>query len=171
MKAKVTIFRGTSHEGTCSLIASRTGQMSFAIAAVLVLIISGASVAVYSQMGVRDHQASMSQETLLGLEQASSKAATEAENTAYAIALEKVKDGVRNETELMCRFISSLQKDSASRYPCLSGPYSVRVNTSHLTLMFLRLPARELYPVVAFEYHASTLPVPRSRYTFPWPGT
>ena len=152
MKAKVTDFRGRFHEARPrSLITSRAGQMSFAIAAVLVLVISGASVAVYSQMGARDHQASMSQETLLGLEQASSKAAHEAENTAYAIALEKVKAGVRNETELMGRFLSSLQKDSDSRYPCLSGPYSIKVNTSHLTLMFLRLPARDLYPVVGSD--------------------
>ncbi|MGD0817763.1 MAG: lamin tail domain-containing protein [Methanomassiliicoccales archaeon] len=125
--------------------------MSFAIAAVLVLVISGTSVVVYSQMGARDHRASMSQETLLGLEQASDKAASEAENTAYAIALDQVKAGVRNESELIGRFESSLQKDTAARYPSVYGPYSIRVNTSHLTLMFLRLPAKQLYPVVATD--------------------
>ena len=123
--------------------------MSFAIAAVLVLVISGASVVVYSQMGARDHLASMSQETLLGLKQASIKAANEAESTAYVIALDQVKAGVRNESELIDRFGSSLQKDTAIRYPSMSGPYLIRLNTSHLRLMFLRLPVADLYPVVA----------------------
>ena len=141
---------------------SRAGQMSFAIAAVLVLVISGASVAVYSQVGARDHRASMSHETLLGLERASEKAAKEAENTAYAIALDQVKGGVRNESELKDRFESSLDKDTAARYPSVSGPYSVRVNTSHLTLMFLRLTAKELYPVAGdsgIDFAGSSVPV------------
>jgi hypothetical protein len=137
--------------------------MSFAIAAVLVLVISGASVMVYSQMGERDRLASMSEETLKGLEQASAKAANEAENTAYAIALDEVRSGVRNETELTGRFMSSLQKESAFRYPATSGPYSVDVNTSHLTLMFLRLPSRDLYPVPGndqgLELAGSSVPV------------
>ena len=121
--------------------------MSFAIAAVLVLVISGASVVVYSQIDARDHKASISQEALLGLQKASDKAASEAENTAYALAMEQVKGGVRNESELMSRFESSLEKDTRMRYPSISGPYSIRVNTSHLSLMFLRLPAADLYPL------------------------
>ena len=137
--------------------------MSFAIAAVLVLIISGASVVVYSEIGTRDHRASMSQETLLGLERASKQAAIEAENTAYTIALDQVKAGVRSERDLTSGFENALQKDTATRYPCASGPYSIRINTSHLTLTFLRLPARELYPVVmddsSLDLTGSSVPV------------
>ncbi len=141
---------------------SRAGQMSFAIAAVLVLVISGASVVVYSQIGARDHRASMSHETLIGLEQASEKAANEAENTAYTIALAQVKGGVRNESELTVCFETSLRKDTVTRYPSVSGPYRVLVNTSHLTLIFLRLPAKELYPVTSdssLDLAGSSVPV------------
>jgi hypothetical protein len=164
MKTKVTILHGSSFgKAYRSLGTSQAGQMSFAIAAVLVLIISGASVAAYSQMGARDHRASMSQETLKGLEQASARAGKEAENTAYAIALDQVRSGVRNESEMTERFLSALHKDGASRYPSISGPYRVNVSTGHLTLMFLRLPARELYPVVGtdpgLELAGSSVPV------------
>ncbi len=164
MKAKVTILhRRPRGIGRRSLSESRMGQMSFAIAAVLVLVISGASVAVYSQMGERDRRASMSQDVLKRLELASAKAADEAENIAYAIALDQVKAGVRNETELMERFLSAERKDSGSRYPSVSGPYLVHVNTSHLTLMFLRLPAQDLYPAAladtVLDLAGSSVPV------------
>ena len=58
----------------------------------------------------------MSQETLQGLERASEKAANEAENTAYAIALEQVKTGVGTSPN-NDSFRNSLQKDTAARYP------------------------------------------------------
>ena len=105
----------------------------------------------------------MSQETLLGLERASQQAAIEAENTAYTIALDQVKAGVRSERDLTSGFESALQKDTAARYPSTSGPYSIRINTSHLTLIFLRLPAMELYPVVmddpSLDLAGSSVPV------------
>ena len=124
---------------------SRLGQMSFALAAVLIMVLAGASVAVLSS--IEDHKQS-SRDLDAYLESMLRMAEEERmvlERKAYAEALRTVQSNpLANESTLGSLFEASWNERLRVDYPRYSSSFSLDVQRSSVALSFLRLSASEV---------------------------
>jgi hypothetical protein len=135
--------------------------MAFSIAAVLILVLSGCSIALIYRS--TDVQSNMPLEMAREMSRTADGVSSDLEDVVYSRAIEAVTTSNQvNESGIRERF-DLLMADHVSRhYPMPTGAFSVNVNEHNLTLMFMRANIGELYPElegVGVEYNLSTVPV------------
>ncbi|MDD1769905.1 MAG: lamin tail domain-containing protein [Methanomassiliicoccales archaeon] len=119
--------------------------MSFALVAVILLLVAGAGTALLASFREQDGETERSEAYIDGLLRFAADEAASAQKEAHALALEAAKQNPSsNETVLMKRFEGSWSERARSLYPKQVGAYLVRIEKSDLILAFLRLTADEL---------------------------
>ena len=105
--------------GRKTLCGSRSGQMPFSLVAVLLLVLSGTSIALmYQEDAVREER--MTPETIQELKVSSIQACDDISRTAYVAALEATRGkDVLNASALQERFLRSLSSALNDTYPGL----------------------------------------------------
>ncbi|MDD1768672.1 MAG: hypothetical protein LUQ55_01660, partial [Methanomassiliicoccales archaeon] len=136
------VFRGFD-----DLCKSKKAQMPFSIVAVLILVLSSASIVLICGMNLRNESASTSTDAIVSMREVASKCAVEFEQTSYGLAIDAVrKVGALNESLLRLEFNTLLQERIANDYPRYASGFKVYVNESEVSLSFLRMALSDLYP-------------------------
>ena len=138
-----TSVSGSSYK--FKIAADRRAQMPFSVIAVLLLVVSSASIALLYGIDSQGDAARIPQEKLGDMTAAMDAAVEDVVRIAYASALDSIKGTVvLNSTELHERFLSSLDPALARSYPKVSG--DIRSSVAHnISLTFLRASLQESF--------------------------
>ncbi|MDD1767875.1 MAG: lamin tail domain-containing protein [Methanomassiliicoccales archaeon] len=130
-----------------SLCKSKKAQMPFSVVAVLILVLSSASIVLICGMNLKEDGASVSVEDIESMREVASRCSIEFEQTSYGLAIDAVREvGALNESLLRREFESLIRERLAIEYPKLVGGFDVRINESDVSLSFLRMALNDLYP-------------------------
>ncbi|MDW5562841.1 MAG: lamin tail domain-containing protein [Methanomassiliicoccus sp.] len=121
----------------------RRGQMPFSVIAVLLLVVSSASIALLYGLDAQKGSTRIPQERLEELKAAMDDAVENVVRLAYASAVDAVRGAEQfNRTALQERFLNSLDESLARAYPSVSG--DIRSSVTHrLALTFLMASLQE----------------------------
>lgn len=125
--------------------ADRRGQMPFSVIAVLLLVISSASVALMYGLDAQKGSARIPQEKLEDMKAAMDAAVEDVVRIAYSSAVGSISGTAQlNSAALQERFLSSFNDSLALAYPSVSG--DIRSSVVHnITLTFLYASLQEAF--------------------------
>jgi len=150
MMGKSTPLWTTSIDRFDRLCRSKKAQMPFSIVAVLILVLSSASIVLICGMNLRNETGSYSNESIGVLKSTSSKCSLEFEQAAYVLAIDAIRDASPvNESALCGQFRMLLNSYIAQDYPRYVSGSKIDLNNTNITLIFLRMTMNELYPELA----------------------
>jgi len=137
--------------------------MPFSIAAVLLLVLSGCSMALLYQAGQLEERDLLPLEVAKEMSRVAENVASDLEEVAYSKAIESVLSvSDINESSIIGRFDQLLANHTRTNYPRGTGAFSIAANATNATLVFMRANIEELYPELEGmgpEYNMTTVPV------------
>jgi len=140
------------------LCKSRKAQMPFSVVAVLILVLSSASIVLICGMNLRNGSASVSNDAIESMKEVASKCSVEFEQTSYGLAIDAVRrTGALNESLLCNEFSALLRESIANDYPKSVGGFEIRINESEVSLAFLRMSLNDLYPELSGSEHGGSV--------------
>ncbi|NYT14676.1 MAG: lamin tail domain-containing protein [Methanomassiliicoccales archaeon] len=136
----------------------RKAQMPFSVAAVLLLVLSGFSIALIYQADLREGSNPIPLEIAREMSRTADEISFDLQEVAYSKAIDSVRaSNDINESAIMARFSSSLSEHVRMNYPRGVDGLLVRANTSNATLVFMRTCMEELYPELEGDYSSYNL--------------
>jgi len=124
---------------------SRSGQMSFSVAAVVLLLVAGAGAAMISGMESANQQSGAVTAFTGEMVRVANSEVESIRRQAYSAALSVIEsDPQANETAIAAKFASAWNASLASSYPKISSSFKLRVERSDVALQFLRLGSDQL---------------------------
>lgn len=136
--------------------------MPFSVAAVLLLVLSGFSIALIYQADLREGSNPIPLEIAREMSRTADEISFDLQEVAYTKAIDSVRSSNDiNESAMMARFSSSLSEHERMNYPRGVDGFLVRVNTSNATLVFMRTCMEDLYPELKGDsagYNLTTVP-------------
>lgn len=128
------------------LCRSRKAQMPFSVVAVLILVLSSASIVLIFGMNLRNGGASLSNDAIQSMKDVASRCSVEFEQTSYGLAIDVVRrNGALNESLLHNEFSILMRESIATDYPKYVGGFEICINESEVSLAFLRMTLSDLY--------------------------
>jgi hypothetical protein len=125
--------------------ADRRAQMPFSIIAVLLLVVSSASVALLYGLDAQKGSARIPQEKLEDMRETMDATVEDVVRIAYSSAVESIRGtAVLNSSALQERFLSSFNDSLALAYPCVNGDLRSSV-THNISLSFLLANLQESF--------------------------
>ena len=138
--------------GRRNLTQNQTAQMSFSIAAVLILVLAGASVVIIGEAGRTENQLSNRNLSINEMLEEGLRASEEAEQDAYGLATRVCGTSSNlNESELNIRFQMAWAEHVKATYPKAKSQFQVGINGSSLRLDFLRLAFADDAKTASFQ--------------------
>ncbi len=123
----------------------RRGQMSFALVAVILLLVAGVSTALLASFREQEGETALSEAYVDGLLRCAANEAASVREEAQALALEvSERAPTSNESVLQQRFHESWCERSEATYPKQVGAFLVGIETDDTSLSFLSLSVDEL---------------------------
>ncbi len=121
--------------------------MPFSLAAVILLVLSSMSVVIFYQIDENERHSEVPRDILEKMNRVAVSNYREIERTSYGLAVVVAKSlDAANETQLLSKFRMALADRINSTYPCRENGFEVIVNTSDLSLSFMRMNVEEAYP-------------------------
>lgn len=127
--------------------------MPFSVAAVLLLVLSGFSIALIYQADLREDSNPIPLEIAREMSRTADEISFDLQEVAYSKAIDSVRSSNDiNESAMMASFSSSFSEHVRMNYPRGVDGFLVRANTSNATLVFISACMEELYPELEGDY-------------------
>lgn len=137
--------------------------MPFAVAAALLLVLSTFSIALIYQSELREGSQPVPLEIMKEMSKVAKEVGFDLEEIAYSKAIDSVRSTKKlNESAIMENFSSLFDTYIRTHYPRGLSGFSVTVNGTNVTMMFIRSSIDEIYPELEGQgtaYNLTTVPV------------
>lgn len=136
--------------------------MPFAVAAALLLVLSTFSIALIYQSELREGSEPVLLEIMREMSRVAEEVGFDLEEVAYSKAIDSVRSTKQlNESAIMEQFSSLFDAHIRTNYPRGVSGFSVMVNGTNVTMMFMRSSIDDIYPELEGQgttYNLTTVP-------------